>query len=89
MRINVYAEELKDVGNEPDRVMHIDKQVVASLRRHHAIQILVAHRVPHGEDDDDTSGIKFWYYSEYERGLLVKMFEKALEELAKPQARGE
>lgn len=61
--------------------------------KHHAIQILLGDRVIHTENkggkDDDTPGIKFWYYSEYERKLLVAIFEKALAELAKPEAKGE
>ena len=38
--------------------------------------------------DDDTPGIKFWYYSEYDRGLLVRILERALEEINKPEAKG-
>ena len=95
MRVNVYAEELRPIADEHgDRVTRIDKKVVPSLpRNHQAIQILLGDRVIHTENkagkDDDTPGIKFWYYSEHDRELLVGIFEKALEELKKPEARGE
>lgn len=93
MRINVYAEELREITDEHgDRVTRIEKQVVKSLTKHQAIQILLGDRVIHTETkdgkDDDTPGIKFWYYDEYQRSLLVKILEKALHELNKPEARG-
>jgi hypothetical protein len=93
MRINVYAEELQEVKDDHgDRVTLIEKQVVASLQKHKAIQILLGDRVIHTHTkdgkDDDTPGIKFWYYTDHERGLLVKMLQRALDELAKPEARG-
>ena len=48
MRVNVYAEELRDVTDEHgDRVTRIDKQVVPGLQKHQAIQILVGERVIH------------------------------------------
>lgn len=95
MRINIYAEELREITDEyGDRVTRVEKQVVPSLpKKHQAIQILLGDRVFHTDNkagkDDDTSGIKFWYYSEQERKLLVAMFEKALLELRKPDAAGE
>ena len=84
MRINVYAEELRDIRDgDGDRITRISKQVVVGLKEHQAIQILLGDRVMHTVNadgkDDDTPGIKFWYYSEYERGLLIKIFDKALE----------
>ena len=93
MRINVYAEELRDIADKHgDRVTRIETQVVEGLRKHQAIQILLGDRVIHTENksgtDDDTPGIKFWYYSEHERGQLVAILEKALEELKKPEAMG-
>ena len=91
MRVNVYAEELRETTDEHgDRVTLIQKQVVPAVV-HSAIQILLGDRVIHtvnsGGVDDDTPGIKFWYASEYERELLVKIFEKALQELSKPEAK--
>ena len=93
MRVNVYAEELGPVEDQHGpRVTRIDKQVVTGLRKHQAIQILLGDRVIHTANqagtDDDTPGIKFWYYSEHDRSLLVGMFERALEELRKPGAIG-
>lgn len=95
MRVNVYAEELREIKDKHgDRVTRVEKQVVPSLRKkHQAIQILLGDRVIHTENkagkDDDTPAIKFWYYSEQERKLLVSIFEKALLELGKPEALGE
>lgn len=72
MRVNVYAEELRPTTDEHgDRITRIQKQVVPSLPKpHQAIQILLGDRVIHTENksgkDDDTPGIKFWYYSELE-----------------------
>ena len=81
------------MDEEGDRVTRIDKQVVQGLQKHQAIQILLGNRVIHTVNsdgkDDDTPGIKFWYYSEYDRGLLVNILEKALEELNKPEAKGQ
>jgi hypothetical protein len=93
VRINVYAEELRDTKDEyGERVTRIDKQVVPGLPKHQAVQILLGDRVIHTVNqagtDDDTPGIKFWYYSEYDRVLLVSILEKALEELNKPEAKG-
>lgn len=95
MRVNIYAEELRPITDKyGDRVTRIEKQVVADLPKpHQAIQILLGDRVMHTENssgkDDDTPGVKFWYYSEYERELLVGIFDKALAELRKPAAKGE
>jgi hypothetical protein len=95
MRVNVYAEELRPITDKKgDRVTRIWKQVVESLPKpHQAIQILLGDRDIHTDNqagrDDDTPCIKFWYYSENERELLVRIFEKALVELRKPEARGE
>ena len=91
MRINVYGEELREITDEHGlRVALIHKQVVPAFK-HSAIQILLGDRIIHteinGVKDDDTSGIKFWYADEYQRGLLKKIFEKALEELNSPEAR--
>jgi hypothetical protein len=93
MRINVYAEELRKTTDEHgDRITRIDKQVVEGRPKHQAIQILLGDRVIHSDNqagkDDDTPGIKFWYYSEYDRELLVAILEKALAELKKQEARG-
>jgi len=50
--------------------------------KHSAIQILLGDRVPHSENaagiDDDTPAIKLWYAGQYERKLLVDIFQKAL-----------
>ena len=95
VRVNVYAEELRPVvDKEGDRVTRIEKQVVPTLpKMHQAIQILLGDRVIHTNNksgkDDDTPGVKFWYYTEQERELLVAIFEKALAELRKPGAKGE
>jgi hypothetical protein len=95
MRVNIYAEELRPVTDKyGDRVIRIQKQVVDRLSQpHQAIQFLLGERVIHTDNqsgkDDDTPGINFWYYSEYERELLVAIFEKALVELRKEGARGE
>ncbi len=91
MRINVYGEELREVNDEHgSRVTLIHKQVVPAFK-HSAIQILLGDRVIHTEighvKDDDTPGIKFWYADEYQRGLLVNIFEKALQELNRPDAK--
>ncbi len=95
MRVNVYAEELRPVSDtHGDRVSRIEKQVVPSLpKKHQAIQILLGDRVIHSDNkagvDDDTPGIKFWYYTDVEREQLAAIFEKALIELKKPEAQGE
>jgi hypothetical protein len=95
MRVNVYAEELRPVTDKyGDRVARIEKQVVPELpKKHQAIQVLLGDRVIHSDNDagidDDTAGIKFWYYSELERQMLLAIFEKAVEELRKPEAKGE
>jgi hypothetical protein len=91
MRVNVYAEELRDVTDEDGaRVTLIHKQVVPGFT-HSAVQILLGERVihtVHGDvKDDDTSAIKFWYADEYQRGLLEKILEKALQELRRPEAK--
>jgi hypothetical protein len=91
MRINVYGEELREINDEHGpRVTRIDKQVVPDFK-HSAIQILVGDRVIHteinGKKDDDTPAVKFWYADEYQRKLLVQIFQKALEELEKPEAK--
>lgn len=95
MRVNVYAEELRGTMDaHGDRITRVDKQVVKSLpNKHHALQILLGERDIHSDNqggiDDDTPGIKFWYYTENDRKMLVAIFEKALLKLAKPEARGE
>ena len=96
MRINVYAEELHPVEDKKygDRVTRIEKQVVPTLpKKHQAIQILLGDRVIHSDNkagvDDDTPGVKFWYYTDQQRELLVAIFERALLELQKPEAKGE
>ncbi len=95
MRVNVYAEELRPVTDKyGDRVTRIEKQVVPTLpRKHQAIQILLGDRVIHSDNkagiDDDTPGIKFWYYTDQERQQLVAILERALAELGKPEAQGE
>lgn len=91
MRVNIYAEELREVTDEyGDRVTILHRDVVSGLK-HSAIQILVGDRVPHSDNaagiDDDTSAVKFWFASEYERGLLVQIFEKALSELRREEAK--
>ena len=95
MRVNVYAEELRPVSDaHGERVTRIEKQVVPTLpKKHQAIQILLGDRVIHSNNkagvDDDTPGIKFWYYTDTERQQLVDILEKALTELRKPEAKGE
>jgi hypothetical protein len=91
MRVNVYAEELREVTDKDgDRVTLIHKQVVKSFK-HSAIQILLGDRVIHSDNaggrDDDTPAVKFWFSNEHERALLIKIFEKALVELQRPDAR--
>lgn len=91
MRVNIYGEELRDLNDEHgSRVTLIHEQVVPAFK-HSATQILLGDRVIHTKigrtKDDDTPGVKFWYADEYQRGLLVKIFEKALEELKKPEAK--
>lgn len=91
MRVNVYAEELRSITDEHgERVTLVHQQVVPEFR-HSAIQILLGDRVIHTDTkngkDDDTPGIKFWYSNEFERSTLVKIFEKAVEELNQPEAR--
>ena len=95
MRVNVYAEELRPVTDKHgERVTRIEKQVVPTLpKKHQAIQILLGDRVIHSDNkagvDDDTPGIKFWYYTDQERQHLVAILERALSELRKPEAQGE
>lgn len=85
MRVNVYAEELREVMDEHgDRVTLVRKPVVKGFT-HSAVQILLGDRVVHSDNadgiDDDTPGIKFWFGDDYQRSLLIKIFEKALIEL--------
>jgi hypothetical protein len=93
MRVNIYAEELRPTTDDHgDRVTIVHKDVVPPfINKHSAVQILLGDRVIHSDNaaskDDDTPGVKFWYFTEYERGLLVKIFEKALAELSKPEAK--
>ena len=95
MRVNVYAEEPRPVNDKyGERVTRVEKQVVPTLpKKHQAIQILLGDRVIHSDNragvDDDTPGIKFWYYTDQERELLVAILERALAELLKPGAKGE
>ena len=99
MRVNVYAEELRPVTDKysekfGERVARIEKHASATLpKKHQAIQILLGDRVIHSDNkagvDDDTPGIKFWYYTDQEREHLVAILEKALVELRKPEAKGE
>ena len=95
MRVNIYAEELRPIADEHgDRVTRIEKQVVSTLpKKHHAIQLLLGDRAIHTDNqsgkDDDTPAVKFWYYTDHERELLVAIFERALAELRKPEAKGE
>ena len=91
MRINIYSEEIREINDAHGaRVTLIHKQVVPNFI-HSAIQILVGDRVIHtegnGKKDDDTPAVKFWYADEYQRQLLVQTFQKALEELDKPDAK--
>jgi hypothetical protein len=94
MRVNIYAEELRPlIDKYGERVTRIAKQVVPTLpQEHQAIQILLGDRFIHTDNkagtDDDTPGVKFWYYTELERELLAAIFEKALEELKRPEAKG-
>jgi hypothetical protein len=90
MRINIYGEELREINDQHGpRVTLIHKQVVPDFK-HSAIEILVGDRVVHTEDkgknDDDTPTVKFWFADEYQRKLLVQIFQKALEELEKADA---
>ena len=91
MRINIYGEELREIKDEHGaRVTLIHKQVVPEFT-HSAIQILVGDRIIHTEinckKDDDTPAVKFWYTDDYQRMLLIQIFQKALEELNKPEAK--
>jgi hypothetical protein len=91
MRVNVYAEELREIKDEHgERVQLIHKQVVTAFK-HSAIQILLGDRVIHTErnskKDDDTPAVTFWFADNDQRQLLVAIFKKALEELEKPEAK--
>jgi len=95
MRVNIYAEELQPVTDKyGDRVFLHKKQVEGLPFEHHGIRMLFGFedRVIHtdhgkGKRDDDTPGVTFWYASERERGLLITIFQKALQELNKPEAK--
>jgi hypothetical protein len=91
MRVNVYGEELYPVDDDDgSRVNLRHKQVVAAFQ-HSCIEILFGKRKIHTaigrEVDDDSSAIKFWYADENQRQMLVSIFQRALEELDKPEAR--
>lgn len=91
MRVNVYSEELEPTTDEHgDRITLVHKNVVSGVQ-HSAIEILIGKRNIHtkigNEVDDDSSAIKFWFSNETDRELLVAIFKKALEELARPEAR--
>jgi hypothetical protein len=100
MTVNVYSESLRDVdedGDDSPRVFLRKKQVKDAQGRdlpfkHHGIKILIGDRVTHtdlgkNKKDDDTAAITFWYSKEDERQKLVKIFERALAELNRPEAK--
>lgn len=95
MRVNIYAEELQPVTDKYGDRVFLHKQQVEDLPfKHHGIRMLFAFgdrniHTDHGKGkrDDDTPGVTFWYSNERERGLLIKIFEKALEELNRPDAK--
>ncbi len=93
MRVNVYAEALRPVEDGVGaRVYFHDKQVKDLPFKHHAIRILIGDRVTHTDKgpndmDDDTAAVTFWYSDENQRNSLVKIFERALQELNKPEAK--
>lgn len=93
MRINVYGEELRPVSDDDGPTVELIHKQVVSVFKHSAIRILLGERIIHteidGVKDDDTPGITFWYADEYQRGLLVNVFEKALTELSRPEAKKE
>lgn len=91
MRVNVYSEELRELTDDyGPRVRLIHKKVVPSFE-HSAIEILLGDRVIHSDNeagvDDDTPAVKFWYGTEYERNLLLQIFQKAIDELQSEKAR--
>jgi hypothetical protein len=74
MRVNVYAEELRErvtiVHKEPKNA----PGVIFS-----GIEFLVGDEVMHTPGDDDSSAVTFYYNSEYTRSQLKTMFTKALD----------
>lgn len=95
MRINIYAEELQPLTDKyGDRVFLHKKQVENLSFKHRGIRMLFGFgdriiHTDHGKNkrDDDTPGVTFWYSDERERTLLIQIFEKALAELNKPEAK--
>jgi hypothetical protein len=90
MRINVYAEELEQLVDEEGRRVMLFHKEVAKVP-FSAVEMIIGNRKIHTrtgkEVDDDSSAIRFWFSDETSREYLVAMFEAALEELRKPEAR--
>ena len=65
MRVNVYAEEVRDRVTidhaTPDNAPGVTFT---------CIEFLVGDPVEHTPDDDDSSVVRFWYNSPYTHGLL-------------------
>jgi hypothetical protein len=98
MRVNVYAEALREVEDTdgPRVFLHMKQVKDADGRdlpfKHHAIRILIGDRVIHSDHgrtkkDDDTAAVTFWFSTDDERQKLVRIFEKAIGELNKPEAK--
>lgn len=72
-----------------ERITLVHKNVVEGVV-HSAIQILIGKRNIHTKNgkeiDDDTSAVRFWFSNEHDRKLLVAIFDRALQELNKPEA---
>lgn len=89
MRVNIYAEELREpTDKHGERVVLRKKRVVPGFN-HFGIQILLGDRVIHAEHgkqkDDDTPAVTFWFASEYEKTMLVEILESALEKVRETQ----
>jgi hypothetical protein len=92
MRVNIYAEALRPVNDKDGpRVLFRRKQLPGVAFEHRAVSFLIGPRIIHSDHgkhnkDDDTAAVTFWYSDENQRGMLVEMFKKALEELEGPGA---
>lgn len=99
MRVNVYAEALHPVEPEYDdikkygpRVLFHEEQVKSLPFKHRAIRILIGERIIHSDSgskdwDDDTAAVTFWYSDNNQRKILREIFQRALDELDRPEAK--
>jgi hypothetical protein len=74
MRVNVYAEELR----ERVQIVHKTPKNAPDVT-FSGIEFLVGDEVMHSPTDDDSSAVTFFYNSDFTRDQLRKMFTKALE----------